>query len=162
MTASSMGMILLVDDDEQLRSVTARVLRRSGFEVSEAGTCEEAKAIMLATTLDLLILDYHLPDGTAFDMLEYVRANDLKASVVVLTGVGTIELAVQAIKRGAEHFLTKPIDHDSLVVLAQRSLEAQREQRRQNATRTLTERDARDPFIGMSSRIAEVRRICET
>ncbi|MFZ5896190.1 MAG: sigma-54-dependent transcriptional regulator [Myxococcota bacterium] len=157
-----MGKILLVDDDDQLRGVTAKVLRRAGFEVLEAGTCREAKALLGNEVPDLLIVDYNLPDGTAFDMLEQVKALELRAAVVVLTGVGTIELAVQSIKRGAEHFLTKPVDHDSLVVIAQRSLEAQREHRQHNASRAMTERNTRDPFVGMSSRIAEVRRICET
>jgi DNA-binding NtrC family response regulator len=156
-----MGKILLVDDDEQLRSATAKFLRRHGFEVSEAATCQQAKSRTAETAFDLLILDYNLPDGSAFDMLEHVRQNELRCSVVVLTGVGTIELAVQAIKGGAEHFLTKPVDHESLVVIAQRALEAQREQRRHTATRAMTERDAREPFVGMSSKIAEVRAICE-
>ncbi|MGC4087728.1 MAG: sigma-54 dependent transcriptional regulator [Polyangiaceae bacterium] len=156
-----MGKILLVEDDEQLRNVTAKFLRRSGFEVFEAGSCAEARAAATATPPDLLIVDYNLPDGTAFDMLEYAKTQELKASIVVLTGVGTIELAVQSIKRGAEHFLTKPVDHDSLVVIAQRALDLQRDHRRHNASQALTERETRDPFIGMSPRIAEVRRICE-
>lgn len=156
-----MGKVLLVDYDEPLRAVTAAVLRRQGFEVREVGSCRAAEAVTLESAFDLLIVDYTLPDGTAFDLLEHVRRAELRCSVVVLTDVATIELAVQAIKRGAEHFLTKPVDHDSLTVMAQRALEAQREQRRHNARRALTERHARDPFLGMSPKIAEVRALGE-
>src|SRR5262245_58722315 len=147
-----MAKLLLVDDDSQLRSGLARFLRRSGFEVLEAETCAEARSLQVAETPDLTIVDYELPDGTAFDILNFARERESTEAIIVMTGLGTIDLAVQAIKLGAEHFTTKPVDQESLVILVRRTLDSQQRHRQNDAARALTARDARHPFIGVSKK----------
>ena len=78
----------------------------------------------------------------------------------MLTGLGTIDLAVRAIKAGAEQFLTKPVDLESLGVLVRRTLEAQRD-RRQRALAAVSAQDASNPFLGTSQRIREIREMAE-
>lgn len=156
-----MAKLLLVDDDSQLRSGLARFLRRSGFEVLEAETCAEARALQVAELPDLTVVDYELPDGTAFDILNFARERESPEAIIVMTGLGTIDLAVQAIKLGAEHFATKPIDHESLVILVRRTLEAQQRHRQHDAVKALTARDARHPFIGESKRAQRLRELAE-
>jgi DNA-binding NtrC family response regulator len=153
-----MTRLLLVDDDAQLRAGMSAYLRRLGLEVFEAGSCAEGRQLQVSESPDLTIVDYDLPDGTAFDVLESMREREASDSAIVLTGVGTIDLAVKAIKSGAEHFLTKPVDFDSLVHLIERTVEAQR-QRRQNTASKLGARTALDPFLGTSRRIQELREL---
>lgn len=153
-----MTRLLLVDDDAQLRAGMSAYLRRLGLEVLEAGSCAEGRQLQVAQHPDLTIVDYDLPDGTAFDVLQAMREREATDSAIVLTGMGTIELAVKAIKSGAEHFLTKPVDFDSLVHLIERTVDAQR-QRRQTAAAKVGARSAPDPFLGASQRIAELREL---
>jgi DNA-binding NtrC family response regulator len=150
--------VLLVDDDLQMRSVLALYLRRCGFNVLDAATLAEARETIAKERPDLTIIDYHLPDGTAFDLLSSARERESKDAMIVLTGLGTIDLAVRAIKSGAEHFLTKPVDLESLEVLVRRTLEQQRDRRRRAlsaavAGTTLT------PFLGKSRAVRRLQEL---
>jgi len=144
--------ILLVDDDAQMRNVLALYLRRAGFNVLDAATLAEARRLQSKQAPDLTIVDYQLPDGTAFDLLSATRERDGSEAVIVLTGLGTIDLAVRAIKSGAEHFLTKPVDLESLEVLVRRTLDLQRD-RRQRAVAAVASSETPDPFLGNSAAI---------
>jgi DNA-binding NtrC family response regulator len=144
--------LLLVDDDAQMRNVLSLYLRRAGFTVLDAATLAEARRLQQKQAPDLTIVDYQLPDGTAFDLLSTSRERDGSEAVIVLTGLGTIDLAVRAIKLGAEHFLTKPVDLESLEVLVRRTLDLQRE-RRQRAVAAVATSENPDPFLGTSAAI---------
>jgi DNA-binding NtrC family response regulator len=150
-----MGKVLVVDDDAQMRTVLCLYLKRMGHQVTEAATVTAARALQASESPDLTIVDYHLPDGTAFDIIGSRTERDGAEAVIVLTGVGTIELAVQAIKAGAEHFLTKPVDLESLDILVRRTLEAQRDRRQQLAAASAN--DIADPFIGQSPKILALK-----
>jgi DNA-binding NtrC family response regulator len=141
--------LLLVDDDVQMRNVLALYLRRCGFTVLDAATLAEAQQLQAKEVPDLTIVDYQLPDGTAFDLLQAARERDSSEAVIVLTGLGTIDLAVRAIKSGAEHFLTKPVDLESLEILVRRTLEQQRD-RRQRAFTAAVASASPTPFLGKS------------
>jgi DNA-binding NtrC family response regulator len=153
-----MSKLLLVDDDVQLRTVLAAYLRRAGLEVLEAGNCKDARSLQARERPDVTVVDYELPDGTAFDVLNSMQERDAGEAAIVLTGLGTIDLAVRAIKSGAEHFLTKPVDVESLGLLVQRTLDVQRGRRQQTAARASV-RGSRDPFIGTSTRIQELKEL---
>jgi len=144
--------VLLVDDDVQMRNVLALYLRRCGFGVREAANLADARQLQAKEPPDLTIVDYHLPDGTAFDLLSSTRERESHEAVIVLTGLGTIDLAVRAIKSGAEHFLTKPVDLESLEILVRRTLEQQRD-RRQRAFTAAVASAAPTPFLGKSTAV---------
>jgi DNA-binding NtrC family response regulator len=144
--------LLLVDDDVQMRNVLALYLRRCGFNVLDAATLAEARKLQAQETPDLTIVDYQLPDGTAFDLLNAARERESSEAVIVLTGLGTIDLAVRAIKSGAEHFLTKPVDLESLEILVRRTLDQQRD-RRQRAFTAAVASATPTPFLGTSRAI---------
>jgi DNA-binding NtrC family response regulator len=141
--------LLLVDDDVQMRNVLALYLRRCGFTVLDAANLADARNLQAKESPDLTIVDYQLPDGTAFDLLSTTRERESHEAVLVLTGLGTIDLAVRAIKSGAEHFLTKPVDLESLEILVRRTLEQQRD-RRQRAFSAAVASAAPTPFLGKS------------
>ena len=92
--------ILIVDDEAAIRFALKDFLAARGYEIDEAGSCREALAA--AAAADAIILDHQLPDGTALELLPRVRAGGADAAVLILTGYGSIDLAVQAIKQALE------------------------------------------------------------
>jgi DNA-binding NtrC family response regulator len=132
-----------------MRNVLALFLRRCGFAVFDAANLADARQLQAKESPDLTIVDYHLPDGSAFDLLTSTRERESSEAVIVLTGLGTIDLAVRAIKAGAEHFLTKPVDLESLEVLVRRTLEQQRDRRQRNFTAAVASASP-TPFLGKS------------
>src|SRR5450432_3365789 len=112
--SARMSTVLVIDDDAQMRGVLTLYLKRLGYTIVEAATIAEGRALQAKEDPDLTLVDYQLPDGTAFDLLDSTRERDSGEAIIVLTGLGTIDLAVRAIKAGAEQFLTKPVDLESL------------------------------------------------
>jgi DNA-binding NtrC family response regulator len=105
-----------------------------------------------------VIADYSLPDGNALELLPRLHALDAEVPFIVLTGFGSIELAVEAIKAGAEHFLTKPVELETLLVLLRRVLESRRERKRHRAQEEAEARGRLDPFLGTSVAVRELER----
>ncbi len=107
---------------------------------------------------DIAILDYTLPDGNALELLPKLKASDSAIPVIILTGHGSIDLAVRAIKEGAEQFLTKPVEMKALLVIIERLLDTQRVKQRDTAHTTQQARTGGvDPFIGTSEPIKRLR-----
>lgn len=145
--------LLLVDDEAVVRVGFRRVLEASGFEVTEVGTLAAALEALRFAPPDAALVDYRLPDGTALELLKGLKAHASQVPVVMLTGYGSIDLAVQAIKEGAENFLTKPVEPAALVGVFRRILSTQR-YRHQKAERSAHDPRADvDPFLGESPAI---------
>ncbi len=128
--------VLVVDDDEGIRVALRRFLGTKGYEATEAGTAAEAEAALLRTAPDLVLLDLCLPDGDGVELIPSLRSACPGVAVVVLTGHGSVEVAVEAIKAGAEQFLTKPVDMEALLLVVERVLLGQRSERRELASRS--------------------------
>jgi len=149
--------ILVVDDSETIRTSVSAFLRNAGFEVAEGGTCAAAQEQLASNQFDAAVMDYVLPDGTALDLLPRLREGGSAVPVVVLTGHGSIDLAVRAIKEGAEHFLTKPVELNALAVVLKRVIEGRRALRKEQAVRAAQGgRKAPDPFLGKSAAIRKL------
>ncbi|HEY9421162.1 MAG TPA: sigma-54 dependent transcriptional regulator [Thermoanaerobaculia bacterium] len=144
--------ILLVEDEPIVRFGIRDFLENRGFKVDEAGNMEQARTLYQRTRPDAVVLDYRLPDGDALDFLQELHGTDPQLPVVLLTGHGSIDLAVRAIKEGAENFLTKPVELATLSVILTRALENQRNRRKQ-AVRARPDRSGHDPFVGTSAAI---------
>jgi len=140
-----------------------RFLEAKGYEVEEAETCEAAQEMFRTTRPDAAILDYRLTDGNAVDLLPKLKAIEPHTGLIVLTGYGSIDLAVRAVKEGADHFLTKPVELPALQVILERVIEQQRSRRKEFAVRSRQGRDEIDPFAGESPAVRklhdEARRI---
>lgn len=148
--------ILVVDDEAGIRFGIRDFLETKGYEVDEAEDCRQAQEIFRAARPDVAVIDYLLPDGNALDLLPHLKRIDPSVPLVILTGHGTIDLAVRVIKEGAEHFLTKPVDLPTLLVLFQRLLEEQRTRRKQLVQVSRHTREAVDPFLGVSAAIRQL------
>jgi DNA-binding NtrC family response regulator len=116
-------VILVVDDEPAQRTVLAGFLRKQGNEVLTAGNADEALQLAAARTLDLVLTDLRMPGKDGLTLLDGLRSINPGVPVIVMTAFGTIATAVDAMKRGAADYLTKPIDLDELEVLVARSLE---------------------------------------
>jgi DNA-binding NtrC family response regulator len=145
--------ILIVDDEPGIRFGVRDFLESAGLEVEEADSVSAAEKAVREAHPDAVVLDHMLPDGTALDLLPRIRELEPTLPVVVLTGHATIDLAVRAIKEGADQFLAKPVELPALLVLLRRLLDSQREKRRQIAGRVRQAREAVDPFTGVSTAI---------
>ena len=145
--------ILIVDDESGVRFGIRDFLEQQGFEVDEADSCQDAQHIFRTSRPDIVIADYMLPDGTALDLIPRLKDIDPDIPLLVLTAHGSIDLAVRAIKEGAEQFLTKPLELPTLQVILQRLLLKQRNHHKQLASKTRQVRSAMNPFIGTSAPI---------
>jgi DNA-binding NtrC family response regulator len=145
--------VLLVDDEPAVRFGVSDFLRGRGFLVEEAESCREGEEAFRKSPPAVAIVDYSLPDGNALDLLPRLKEADASVPVVILTAHGSVDLAVRAIKEGAEQFLTKPVQLEALAVILDRLIENQRNRQRQLAQRSRRTRELRDPFLGGSSAI---------
>jgi DNA-binding NtrC family response regulator len=152
----SKGKILIVDDAPGVRFGMREFLEARGYKADDTNCCQGAEDLFRAVRPDAAVIDYLLPDGTALDLLPRLKAIDPGVPLIILTGHGSIDLAVRAIKEGAEQFLTKPVDLSTLLVILERSLENQRNHRKQIARRSLQARQTVDPFIGSSAAIRQL------
>lgn len=145
--------VLVVDDEAGVRFGIRDFLEQHGYEIEEADSCRDAQNIFRSYRPDIVIADYMLPDGTALDLLPRLKEIDPDIPLLVLTAHGSIDLAVRAIKEGAEQFLTKPLELPALQVILERLLQKQRNHHRQLASKTRQVRNAINPFIGNSAAI---------
>ena len=148
--------ILVVDDEIGIRFGIRDFLELKGYEVDEAASCREALELFRTSRPDVAIVDYILPDGNALDLLPRLKEINPHIPLVILTGNGSIDLAVRAIKEGAEQFLTKPVEMSALLVILQRILENQRNRQKQIAGKSRQTRQVIDPFIGTSACIRQL------
>lgn len=145
--------ILIVDDEDSIRFGMQAFLESRGYRVFEADSCETARTAFRTASPDAVVLDYRLHDGTAIDLLRDFKQVDPDVPLIVLTAYGSIELAVKAVKEGAEQFLTKPIELPTLLAILKRLFVNRRLQRQQQVIATRESRNRVDPFAGHSQAI---------
>ena len=119
---ASREQVLVVDDEEDLRKAIVDILTLDGFEVDQAASAEEAAEKLSQTAYDVLITDHNLPGKTGVDLLEESLVRYPEIIGVVITGYGTIETAVNAIKKGAYNYLTKPFKLVELPIMVRKGL----------------------------------------
>jgi DNA-binding NtrC family response regulator len=116
------GSLLLVDDDKSTLEALADVLRKSGYRTETAQSCSEGCQRIAEFPFDVVLCDLNLPDAEGFRLLEFAKERAPQTAVVLITGYGTIESAVEGIRLGAFDYLTKPLLEDALEFCVQRAL----------------------------------------
>jgi len=154
--------LLIVDDDTDFRSTVVRRCRRRGLQVQEASSGEEAWDYLQKRQFDVAIFDMVMPGISGLELLEKLKAAEIETEVILLTGQGTIEAAVNAMKLGAYDFLTKPFPLAELEMLIQKAYE-RRELRKENEQlkALLHRNEPRWEIVGESPDIKEVLRLIE-
>ena len=112
---TSRPLMLLLEDDDQLRTRLAKAITARGFDVVQAGTAADAEALIAEDAPEFAVLDLRVPDGYGLDLIAQLKAADPNTRIVVLTGYGSIATAMDAVRRGATHYLTKPAEVDEIL-----------------------------------------------
>jgi DNA-binding NtrC family response regulator len=141
--------ILLVDDDPGIRFGFVRYLAKKGYDIVESACLADARETLASRRFDVLLLDLRLPDGSGLDWIPEARERCPDIALVVITGEGDITSAVEAMRRGADHYLTKPVDMAGLEVFIQKSLELEGLRRRETAHHRTQRAEA--PYLGRSA-----------
>ena len=102
--------VLIVDDEPLIRKSLYEIMRIEGYRVQMAETGEAALSILKKERIDVVVTDFQLPKMTGIQLLEEVKRWSPKTEVILVTGYGTIESAVAAMKKGAFDYITKPIN----------------------------------------------------
>jgi DNA-binding NtrC family response regulator len=114
--------ILVVDDEEALRTVLGSELESSGYEVSTAADGDEAISVIQNKKFDLVLLDIKMPNVDGFEVLKFIKKNFPKLKVIMLTGFADLKNAIESKKNGAEDFVSKPYDLVDLLTTIERVL----------------------------------------
>lgn len=115
--------VMIVDDDIAMRDLVRTILEKSGYAMMEAANAAELTASFAGAQPDVVLLDLLLPDGNGIDLLAPLKRHWPETEVIVLTGNATYDAAVDATKRGAYHFQSKPFEHGALLVSVEKALE---------------------------------------
>ena len=158
---ASKDKILIIDDQPSVRFGLRSLLEGEGYRVFEAATGEQALAVMTENAPQLILLDLRLPDVDGLELLPRIKAIDDDALVIILTAHGTIETAIRTLKDGAENFLTKPFDGDSLLILIAKTLQQSRARRERWLIGLAEERVAAEYFVGQSHAITRLHHTIE-
>ena len=151
--------VLIVDDEESIRFGLTKLLTQAGYDCCSAGTATEAFQVFSDNNPAIILLDLKLPDMEGLEFLRKLKENDNYVSIIIMTAYGTIETAVNALKMGAENFLTKPIDPDGLLIQISKTLDLKEIQRRSDYLQMQQESRAADYFVGSSEKFRKVQEL---
>ena len=118
-----MGRILVIDDEQRICSLLARMMELEGYEASKAYDCHTAKKLLEQQEFDVVLCDVFLPDGNGVDFIFDLKKSAPTAEVILLTAHGNIPDGVQAIKNGAFDYITKGDDNNKIIPIVNRALE---------------------------------------
>jgi DNA-binding NtrC family response regulator len=154
--------ILVVDDESTITDALQLLLSDNGYDVIVASTAKEAETLLARRWFDLVFLDLRLPDADGIDLLKQIKHTAPEIEVVLMTAHGSLEITIEAIKRGAFYYIEKPFAFEQVLLLAERALQFKQikaESRHKN-----TRPQDRDDLgiVGNNMRLRQVRTIIRT
>lgn len=152
-----MAKVLIIDDEDKIRSLLSRIIELEGFEVHQAPTCKAGLKKIDTFDFDVVLCDVKLPDGNGVDLVKEIKTHNPTTEVILLTAFGNIPDGVQAIKNGAFDYITKGNDNNKIIPLINRAIDKIQLTKRVN----LLEKQVEDRYsfksiLGNSSAISEV------
>ena len=152
-----MEKILIIDDEAFIRENVSRILSDEGYEVCQASDAREASEQVASGDIDLALLDLNLGPENGIDLLKVLKELDPELLVIIITGFGSVESAVDALKMGAFHYMKKPFKADALRVIVKLALQTQTLKREvRNLKRVDNCLPGRSPMIGRSKPFRDV------
>ncbi|MBW7995522.1 MAG: sigma-54-dependent Fis family transcriptional regulator [Candidatus Glassbacteria bacterium] len=146
--------LLLVDDDESIQFGFSKYFMKHGFGIDSVSSLAEARQAVQDRQYDAVLLDLMLPDGKSVSWIPEVRDKFPGTAIVVISGHGDVPAAVEAVKEGADNFLTKPVSLKDLKVVLEKSLEIGSLRRRHVNSQRLSKKA--EPYFGSSDAIKKV------
>ncbi|HEY6978450.1 MAG TPA: response regulator, partial [Chitinophagaceae bacterium] len=125
-----MNSILLIDDEEKIRSLLKRIITLEGYTIFEAGTLKIAKNVLEREHVDVVLCDVKLPDGNGVDFVKDIKPIYPSVEIILLTAYGNISDGVRAMKNGAFDYIIKGDDNDKIIPLLNRAAEKVQLQKR--------------------------------
>jgi DNA-binding NtrC family response regulator len=147
--------VLIIDDEEKLRTLLTRIISIEGFEVLQAADCKSALKKLDQTDIDVVLCDVRLPDGNGVDLIQKIKTKKPLAEIILLTANGNIADGVQAIKNGAFDYIVKGDDNDKIIPLLYRAIEkVQLHKKIKELELKVSEKFSFDSIIGNSKGIS--------
>jgi len=154
--------ILIIDDEEKLRSLLARIVKSEGFDVVEAPDLKTGFKKLEQNTIDVVLCDVKLPDGNGVDFVAKIKTNFPLTEVILLTAFGKISDGVQAIKNGAFDYIVKGDDNDKIIPLLYKALEkAQLQKKVAHLEKRIADKFSFAAIIGKSKALGQVIDLAE-
>lgn len=154
------GRILVVDDESSITGALELILGERGYQVETAASVAEAVELLARRPFDLVLTDLRLTDSTGIELLTRIKQDSPETEVILMTGHGSVELTIEAIKRGAYYYVEKPFTPGQVLMLVDRALEFA-SVRKENRTLKRTLGGEAEAF-GMSGRTPKLLQIFET
>lgn len=152
-----MKYILIIDDEEKLRGLLARIVKSEGFEVVEASDLKSGFKKLQQIDIDVVLCDVKLPDGNGVDFLEKIKSNFPFTEVILLTAYGNISDGVQAMKNGAFDYIVKGDDNDKILPLLYKAIEkSQLHKKVKQLEKRISDKYSFDTIIRKSKALEEV------
>ena len=161
MTIRKTPTILVVEDDPESRAAMLKVLESAEYKTMEADNGQQALDLLLEENIDIVITDLRLPVMDGVELLKKTKAVDQEIEVIMITGHGTVEVAVEAIKEGAYDFITKPIKKAQLLRAVEKAAEKQYLQRENRELRQQLNQSGAKRMIYASAAMRNVARMIE-
>ena len=114
--------VLIVDDEEVIRDVCCQILSAEGYRVTTASSGREAVHLVSQHVYDAVVTDIMMPDMSGLELLEVIRSTNTDVSTIVITGLGTFDMATQSDRLGAREFVVKPFTPDELSQAVRKAL----------------------------------------
>jgi DNA-binding NtrC family response regulator len=153
--------ILVVDDEQLIRWSIVEQLTKEGYRVLEAETAAQALA-RFDEGVDLVVLDYRLPDGDGLSVLKKIKERDPETLVILLTAYSSVGMAVEAMKAGAYHYANKPFNLDEIALLVEKALETTRLRREVRALRASQAQPyGFDRIVGESAAMVAIKKLLQ-
>jgi two-component system, NtrC family, response regulator HydG len=153
--------ILVVDDDPESRTAMAKVLESVGYKTMESDNGQQALDMVLQDGIDILVTDLRLPVMDGVELLKRARAADQEIEVILITGHGTVEVAVEAIKEGAYDFITKPVKKAQLLHAVEKASERQYLSRENKELRSQLNQGGSRKFVYSSAEMRNIAKMVE-
>ena len=155
-----MRRVLVVDDEENLRHMLQILLRREGYETVGANSVQSALDELATRPFDVVLVDLRMPGRSGLELVDEVRRRKLDTTVVVMTAYGSKEVAIEAMKRGAYDYLSKPFENEELVLLLRKAEERERLFRENQSLRRQLGAVA-EPVVGLEDIVARSQRMTD-
>ncbi|MGO9950977.1 MAG: sigma-54-dependent transcriptional regulator [Dissulfurispiraceae bacterium] len=153
----AMPVIIVIDDEQRQRNILQTILEGEGYEIHTAPSAEKGLELIKAFNPDIVLTDLKMSGISGLQLLDAIPADSVKPAVIIMTAYGTISSAVEAMKKGAFDYLTKPLEKDAIVMTVQKAAERMQLIRENITLRTaLYERFSMDGIIGSSGRMQEI------
>jgi DNA-binding NtrC family response regulator len=155
--AASRGHILVIDDEPDIRESLEILLSAEGYRVDLAPNATEGLKRLENSTFDLVLLDLMMPDKSGMQVLEEIRGRDRETPIFLITAYGSVEVAVNALKRGANDYFSKPWDNEKLLIEIEHMIsKRQLEQENTELKRALRQRYSFPNIVGKSDRMLKI------